>query len=289
MYSNYKELRKVQQATLNVACQIVRFCKENNILCYLCGGGAIGTIRERGFVPWDDDLDFFMPRSDYEKFYKLWKAQPLNERYAVEKVSRGFVNHNNFMTVRDSETTFIKTYQADLDVVHGIAIDIFPLDVAPENAFRRKTQKLWALIYALFSEQVIPEDHGAAISFGSRFLLILFSSSESRYKIWRFAEKRMTSYNNTDSPFVTELCVGPKYMGNLYNSKDFKKSVFFPFEDTKMPLPVGYDHYLTKVFGNYMQRPAIKEQVPHHDTVFIDTDRSYRQYRGQYYLKEEDK
>lgn len=289
MYSEKTELRQIQQKTLNIAKTIASFCKQHDLLCCLCGGGAIGAVREKGFVPWDDDLDFFMPRADYEKFYQLWQKKPPVQEYVVEKAVEHFVNHNNFMTIRDRETTFIKTYQQDLDIVHGITVDIFPLDIAPESVSKQKIQKFWALIYALFCEQVVPESHGGLISFGSRFLLGLFRSKSSRYKVWRFAERQMTKYNKTDSSLVTELCVGPKYMGNLYKRSDFASAVELTFEDTELPLPIGYDHYLNQVFGNYMQRPEVKDQAPHHDAVFIDPNHSYQEYRGRYYLRKEEK
>ncbi|MDT6781343.1 LicD family protein, partial [Enterococcus faecium] len=55
-------MKKIQQITLKMSQEIVDFCLKNQLLCYFCGGGAIGTVREQGFIPWDDDLDFFMPR-----------------------------------------------------------------------------------------------------------------------------------------------------------------------------------------------------------------------------------
>ena len=66
------DLKAIQARSLEMAEYFVAFCKEHDLLCYLCGGGAIGALRNKGFIPWDDDLDFFMPRKDYEKLAELW-------------------------------------------------------------------------------------------------------------------------------------------------------------------------------------------------------------------------
>ena len=53
-----EELKKLQKINIEMAKYFVEFCKEHKLLCYLCGGGCIGTIRHKGMIPWDDDLDF---------------------------------------------------------------------------------------------------------------------------------------------------------------------------------------------------------------------------------------
>ena len=76
MYSTDPELKKIQKVNLEMAQYFVDFCKSHDLLCYFCGGGAIGAIRHKGFIPWDDDLDFFMPRRDYDRLAELWETGP---------------------------------------------------------------------------------------------------------------------------------------------------------------------------------------------------------------------
>ncbi|HGW2852416.1 TPA: phosphorylcholine transferase LicD [Enterococcus faecalis] len=272
------QLVEIHQVVLRMSKYFVAFCEEHNLTCYFCGGGCIGAIRSQGFIPWDDDLDFFMPRPDYEKLKVLWPKYADTERYPLLVASKTYNDHNSFMTIRDAQTTFIKTYQDGLAIPHGIPIDIFPLDGAPKGNFQRKKQKIWALIYALFCSQVVPEKHGGILATGSRVLLNIFPSKKVRYHIWRFAEKRMTKYSFGSTPYVTELCVGPRYMGNIYHLEDFKSAIFVPFEDTKMPIPVGYKRYLTEVFGDYMQLPPEEDRQPHHEALIVDTKKSYTEY-----------
>lgn len=278
-------LEDIQQVTFEMAKYFVDFCQKHQLLCYLCGGGCIGSVRDQGFIPWDDDLDFFMPRQDYEQLKILWRKHGNIKKYPLLVASKDYNDHNSFMTIRDAETTFIKTYQQDLDIPHGIPIDIFPLDGAPKKQWQKSIQKKWALVYALFCSQVVPEKHGGLLAKGSKILLTIFSSAQSRYRIWKFAEKQMTKYPFGSTAQVTELCVGPKYMGNIYQFDLFKSAVFSDFEDEIMPIPVGYDQYLTQVFGNYMELPPEEDRRPHHEAVYVDTKKSYTAYKGIYYCK----
>ena len=68
-----EQLRALQCKELETLLFFKDFCEKNGLLFYFCGGCCIGTLRDGGFIPWDDDIDIFMPREDYEKMHRLWK------------------------------------------------------------------------------------------------------------------------------------------------------------------------------------------------------------------------
>ncbi len=272
-------LREVQQKNLEMAKFFVRFCADNDLLCYFCGGGCIGAVRHQGFIPWDDDLDFFLPRSDYERLKAVWKD---TDQYVLLFPTESYNDHCMYITLRDRTTTMIKPYQVGMDIVHGISMDIFPLDGWPNGRLQRTFQVFNGLVYQLFCAQVVPEKHGGLTALIGKAALSLIKSPKARYRIWRRAEKRMTKYAIEDCEAITEICAGPHYMMKKYPKECFAGAVFLDFEGEKMPVPVGYDTYLRTAFGDYMQLPPAEKQVPSHDAVVVDTERPYTEYRDKY-------
>ena len=274
-----EETRAMQLKGLEMTLFFADFCKKHDLLWYLCGGCCIGTIRHGGFIPWDDDVDVFMPRSDYEKLKEVWTD---TDDYSIQYTTRDYLTENPFLTICDNHTTFIKTYQKDLDINHGIMIDVLPLDGCP-TGMKRKFQKMWAMLYSLFLVGKAPTNHGKAVWLAGKIGLALIRPRGWRYRFWRMCERKMTKYPISECDFITELCSGPGYMQNEYPKSCFDHAVFREFEGHMMPLPADYDTYLKMAFGNYMELPPVEKREAHHDYEMLDLEHSYRMYRGQYY------
>lgn len=281
-------LRELQNKSLEIALYFKDFCNEHGLLFYMCGGCCIGSLRHKGFIPWDDDVDVFMPRDDYEKLKELWPKYANTEKYACVYADKNRVDGNLFVTIRDNETTAIKPYQVDMDISHGVALDVLPLDGWPDGKMKRKMQVFWALVYSLYCAQTVPVNHGKAVSVAGKIALTLVPSKKLRYKLWKLAERKMTKYPIKKCNYITELCSGPYYMKKQYPREAFDKAIWVDFEDVKMPIPQGYDVYLRTAFGDYMKLPPKEKQKPHHDAIFIDLNNSYKKYKGVYFLKRKD-
>lgn len=280
------DLKKLQAKCLEITLVFKQFCEKHGLLFYLCGGGCIGAVRHGGFIPWDDDIDVFMPRPDYEKMCGLWHEEMDESRYKLSRSGPEHFERSQLTAITDENTTFIKERQMDLDVAHGVRLEVLPLDGCPSGRFKRKMQLLWGLVYQIYINQEPPTSKGKILELIGRGMLAVCPGWKRRYRMAMFAERHMTKYPISECDYVTELCVRYNYMVNEYPKEIFASAVYKEFEGEILPLPVGYETYLTMAFGDYRKLPPKEEQIPSHDGICIDLENSYTIYRGIYYPKE---
>ena len=278
-----EDLDKLRRKGLEILLYFKDICEKNNLKFYFCGGCCIGAIRHKGFIPWDDDVDIFMPREDYEKLAEIWEKQANTEKYSYVRTTKDHFTRLQFAMISDNDTTFIKTRQWDLDTNHGVRIDILPLDGCPSSRIARKMQIMWGLIYSMFIVREAHSSKGKLFEIVGKILLALALTDNNRYRIAKFAEKQMTKHKISDCEKITELCAWNQYMVNEYPKSAFEEQLYVDFEGYKLPIPVGYDDYLKMAFGDYMKLPPVESQVAKHDLVYYNLDEGYKKFKGKYY------
>lgn len=279
-------VREVQLKMLEILVYFHRFCEQNHLTYTLCGGTALGAVRHNGFIPWDDDVDVFMLREDYEKLQDLWQKHADTTRYACVRSNESINIHHSATEIKDNNTTFINSHSIDLDIHHGLMIDVIPVDGIPSSKWRQYMQMLDSMIYCCFNFQRLPNHKSKAVYYMTKLSLGLVRSPKLRYKLWKGAERRLSRYGTKKCSEVASFGEGASIMRMRFPTQWFREPAYVQFEGHMLPVPGDVDKYLTISFGDYMQLPPEEDQVARHDAVFVDLENSYTKYKGIYYCVE---
>lgn len=247
------ECRDIQ---LTILREIDNFAKINGLRYSLGYGSMLGAVRHKGFIPWDDDIDIIMPREDYEKFKSKYKSD-LYE--IVSSDSDGYFYP--FMKLVD-KNTYVK--MADNATIHGIWIDIFPIDKIPNNPFFRKIfllRSFWLrslLISATtdFSEKIIKKKKL------KRFLKILCEIF-GKQNVVKHYEKLNKKYVSKNKKYFSCLS-SPYTLKEVYDADElFDNLKKYEFENYEFNGINNYDSYLKMLYGDYMKLPSFDKRRTH--------------------------
>ncbi len=280
MSTDAQILDNLKKAELDILKEFIKVCDSLNLRYYITYGTLIGAIRHKGFIPWDDDIDLYMTRADFEQF-KLKAPELLPEHLFVQtsKTDPEFIY--SYMKIRNSNTTFIESTASHRNINHGIFIDIFPLDFYPKSKIKAF---FFTILCELIRRRVITTIYqlkNSNLSFSKKtFLLlqkialyILFPSIKTTLRL----QKKISSNVTKSDKYVSyeDLNFSNKYIFSKSWFDDITKA---DFEDIQVNVPVDYDSVLKNLYGNYMEFPPKEHQIPHHYSHIIDFDKSYKEY-----------
>ena len=151
-------LNRIKDVEKQILCKYIEICEKYHLRYFVAFGTLLGTVRHKGFIPWDDDIDVGMPRPDFRRFEKIVEKElPEYLHYCSFKKTEGY---NHYVPrITDSRVKVIDE-SAAVDAEKEAWIDIFPLDGMPGNKYIRKIHCFGLLIararvnYSLFSTNV---------------------------------------------------------------------------------------------------------------------------------------
>jgi len=254
------DIRGVQLCCLAIAKEFAKICENHNIPYYMLGGTMLGAIRHKGFIPWDDDMDFGVPYKYYDQLISLLKAE-LPEPYRCSTYKDSRCVFLPFFKIEDTSTIlFDDSLSVSPKDRIGINIDIFPL---------------------IYSQNEISQY--PAISHNMFMLVGIWANSRThimRNKLktiirlfWPFNK---AYYNNKIISIINVITPG-NCLSNIlgrWGQKEFVpiewygEKCKFPFEDTFFVGIQEYDKYLTQLYGNYMNLPPVEQRFAHSVTAF---------------------
>lgn len=252
-------------------------CHRHGLTYYAVGGTAIGAVRHKGLIPWDDDIDVAMPRPDYDRFVEICKTEDLGGyELASAETHEGY--NLSFVKFCNKNTTLVERW--DTPCVIGLYIDVFALDSTSDDPEEMKMLVEKCIKYRNKLEAVSTHN-----SFGEYMSLLLIPHEWGRFvmkTLGFLSRKRMRKFLLDR---IDRICRKYPYggthslinYGGAYGAREvFNADILngepknLPFEDITIDMMPDYDRYLRGVYGDYMQLPPEDKRVPHHLKAFYD-------------------
>lgn len=250
-------VKHLQAIILDIVKDLDKLCVDNHINYYLLGGSAIGAIRHKGFIPWDDDLDIIMDDSNYQRFISLCKSQLDNTKYTVQEGLKDWSMYYSKVILKGTTVTedVPNNYGPE---AQGIFVDVFKMDNVPSSKILSFWQYFCAKYFLCY--QLLTRSGGIShLPFRKQIMIVL--SIPLRIKCIReFFKNQVEKYNNVNTQFVGFFYGRTNFRTSIVKKVVFGKPLRVPFEDTQLPVAQKYDEYLTHVFGDYMTPPPIEKQ-----------------------------
>ena len=272
-YKISSEMKKVWAVQIDLLEQVKKICKNHGLKYFADSGTLIGAIRHKGYIPWDDDIDLVMMRNDYNKFMEYAKSE-LEFPYFLQTVYTDKDIMRAHAQLRNSRTTGYMPYEKNRPYNKGIFIDIFPLDVIPEDPqlkkFSLKIKFKWKLLNNLVNYKYNKKN---IVSWAKHYLIVKPLTLWMDYKILYAKYERLCSqYNNSEFNRVSYIAYSHGEGEHIWNKEWFDSAKEVDFEFTKIDIPVGYNERLKTEYGDYM---VIKNVPSSHGELILSSEKSY--------------
>lgn len=247
------DLRLIQEIELDILLEFDRICKKHGLKYQLYSGTLIGAVRHEGFIPWDDDIDVAMPRADYDKFIEL--KDELADDYFFQSYETDPQYINRFGKIRKNGTVFMEKLVQELDMHHGIYIDVFPFDNIKPHSFSGKLQILILRKLDSFFKYRLKERQSSLSGFkktSAKFKYKLIKILPiSKLALDRWLEKVMRRFNDEQTEYMADLTnPSPEVLeAFMMRREDLEDTIKGRFEGHDFPIPRNYHELLSRVFG----------------------------------------
>ena len=257
-----KQTQEVHQLLLVLAKKIDAICEKRSINYSLEGGSLLGAVRHKGFIPWDNDFDFFMTRENYNRFLEV-AEKDLGQEYRVYTY-QAYDNYPfafaKICILKNPISYFDQTFSFET----FLHIDVFPIDYVAPGRIAQFIQKHKAVYY---KRMLIMHDGGLPAKSASKAEKLLFFIAKPLSKLYSHkrlvnqSEKNLQRYDQTDEMALMMGVYG--FDRTKMPEASFNTYIRQEFEDTSFMCVRDYDRYLKQLYGDYMTLPPENKRVGH--------------------------
>ena len=259
-----EECKRIQIQILD---EIAMICKQSGLNYYLAYGTLLGAIRHKGFIPWDDDIDIYMSRDEYEKLLTIMKSPDIKMPHWLELYD-GDKDGYYYPFAKAVDNTTIAKMEDNL-TKHGIWIDIFPVDRLPDSArkrylFVKAGKALRDVIIAMTTDFTAQKkDSKRAV----KRLISIIASAIGKKRIYHFTEWYYQKYRNSGSDMFA--CLSSSYgTKEIMHEAELFSPTEVEFESKPYQATEHWEQYLTKLYGEYSVLPPVEQRRVHSITAF---------------------
>lgn len=260
-----RQLRQLQLTELELLQEADRVAKKYNIAYCIIAGTMLGAVRHGGFIPWDDDVDIAMMRSEYERFREACKKELDPERFYFQDhtVTKGY--RWGYGKLRRKDTLFLREHQEHMPYEQGVFMDVFPLDPVPETRWGRTLKNLECfLVRKLLWARVGKKADRNPL----QRLIYAALDKIPETCILQYYNSMIKRAENCCSTWVRILMFPTPNDSYGYLAKWYQGGEDVLFEGNAFPGVNGADEYLRFKFGDYMTMPPLGQRKVHPVSAF---------------------
>ena len=254
-------IEDVHKVLLGIAVEFDKICQRHGIPYYMLGGTMLGAVRHKGFIPWDDDMDFGVPRQYYEKLREILEKE-LPQPYRCCTFTNSPYVFYPYYKIEDRNTR-LDSAQLKGTIIDkiGINIDIFPLDSCNKDDKRIKgIMKMNDAYGRIFTQSSCKSKQKNKLKSGIRLLLPI-----SQQRFYNHIVKRISEIPSGD---CWANLFGHWEEKEIIPVQWYGQDVKYAFEDVEFSGLGEYDLYLKHLYGDYMQLPPEDKRKPHGENAY---------------------
>ena len=239
---------EIQKNLLLLLKEFHQLCLENDIKYSLDWGSLLGAVRHKGFIPWDDDVDIMVDRSNYKKIIDAITPPLTIEQYS-------------------SSTLWVDRVRLDSSAISNFkpTMDIFIVDNAPDSAIARKLRVLELRFVQGMLKSEPTTNRGNLWYKTASVISYLFGHLFTRKQKIRFYNWLSQRSNNIETTKKASYNTDFGDLPKLYSKDIIEEVIEVPFENIKVYITKAYHQCLIDKFGpNYMTPPPVENRVPKH-------------------------